>query len=158
MSTYSCNTPSRLIYRFSPHLSPSLLPPLLYFLLLLLFSRAVMGLDRESDVVHIETRVAKGRECSISVHRSGGTRRNLCLSFRRRSMAEWDLLRTPEWLSPDKNGGFRRADASLNGSPACHRRISIPLFEASHPVRAITGGKNIRCSFGQECFFKSKAH
>lgn len=31
--------------------------------LLFLPARAVMGLDRESDAVHIETRVAKGREC-----------------------------------------------------------------------------------------------
>lgn len=33
-------------------------------------SRAVMGLDRESDVVHIETRIAKGRECCTPVYRS----------------------------------------------------------------------------------------
>lgn len=36
---------------------------LLFLLLLPLFSRAVMGLDSESDVVHIETRIAEGREC-----------------------------------------------------------------------------------------------
>lgn len=36
-------------------------------------SRAVMGLDRESDVVHIETRIAKGRECCTPVHRNSET-------------------------------------------------------------------------------------
>lgn len=61
-----------------------------------------MGLDRESDVVHIETRVAKGRECYISVDRGGETRRNLCHSFRARSMAERDLLRPPEEVSPGR--------------------------------------------------------
>lgn len=60
-------------------------------------SRAVMGLDRESDVVHIETRIAKGRECFTPVHRSSKTHRTLCLSFRARSQGRWDLFCCSDW-------------------------------------------------------------
>lgn len=44
-------------------------------------SRAVMGLDRESDVVHIETRIAKGCECYTTICSSSKTHRTPYLSF-----------------------------------------------------------------------------
>lgn len=63
----------------------------------LLLSRAVMGLDRESDVVHIETRIGKGREYCTPVCCSSKTHRTPCLSFRARSQARWDLFFCSDW-------------------------------------------------------------
>lgn len=63
----------------------------------LLLSRAVMGLDRESDVVHIETRIGKGREYCTPVCCSSKTQRTPCLSFRARSRARWDLFFCSDW-------------------------------------------------------------
>lgn len=63
----------------------------------LLLSRAVMGLDRESDVVHIETRIGKGREYCTPVCCSSKTHRTPCLSFRARSRARWDLFFCSDW-------------------------------------------------------------
>lgn len=67
-SIHSCYARPNILFSFfsNSHLSVSY--PLTPFLLsplspLPIFSRAVMGLDRESDVVHIETRITKGREC-----------------------------------------------------------------------------------------------
>ena len=61
-------------------------------------SRAVMGLDREPDVVHIETRIAKGRECCTPVRRCSNTHRTpLPLSFRARSRGRWDPFCCPDW-------------------------------------------------------------
>lgn len=74
---------------FHLSLSSETFPPLYCFSLFSpppALSRAVMGLDRESDVVHIETRIAKGREFSTSVRRCS---RTFCLSFRARSRGGW---------------------------------------------------------------------
>lgn len=103
MSIYGCGAQPdlplpylTLISTFPLHLSPPLYCSSLSSPLPAL-SRAVMGLDRESDVVHIETRIAKGRECCTPVHRSSKTHRTLCLSFRVRSRGRWDLFCWSDW-------------------------------------------------------------
>lgn len=101
-SIYSCDFQPELplpylplIFTFPLHFAPPLhcsslpSPPALL--------RAVIGLDRESDVVHIETRIAKGRECFTPVHRNSKTYRTLCLSLRVRSRKRWGLLCSSDW-------------------------------------------------------------
>ena len=83
--------------------SPFLPSAPLRLLLLSLFSRAVMGLDKESDVVHIETRISKGRECSAAVRHGSRTLRTPRLSFRARSRGRWDSFCASDWsLQPSK--------------------------------------------------------
>lgn len=141
-----------------PYLTSEMFPPLYCSSLFSpppALSRAVMGLDRESDVVHIETRFAKGREFSTSVHRCS---RTLCLSFRARSRGRWKLfcyfrigvarrkwrVVVCSWMSP-----------LLNPSLMCHRHTPLlnnMFFQNNYRV-FFPCRKDLCCSFGQKFFY-----
>lgn len=100
-----------LIFPFLPHLHFCLLhlssPPHT-------LSRAVMGLDRESDVVHIETRIAKGRECCTPVRRCSKTHRTPCFSFRARSR-ESSVVQIGPWSLVKQNRCLLTKTESFSG-------------------------------------------
>lgn len=116
-----------------------------------------MGLDRESDVVHIETRVAKGRECRISVHRNGEPTGTFASHLERGQWQNETFGVLQNRCLPATNGGFRHMDVSLNGLLCVIDKSQFHFSKQIIQVEQLLGNK-APCCFSRALFFHTKAH